>query len=449
MDDPISPTLPGLPDWSELAAPTISPPTMRPVADGAELLRDGLMVTLDGPDGRADDPLAVTAGYGLPEDPAEHVAQLAEIEALSRFAEIRKLALVADLVEAAPPVEREGRVVLGGDGTPAVPEFLHLEVGGALSLAPDRARLLISDALDLKWRHPRLWNQMIHGTIPVWRCQLVARRCHHLRGTIALWVDDRTGNVLPRLSWARAQRLLEGEIAAADPETADREEAARRRCRLDVFSRPGSATTAGVFGILDTTDAAQLDLTLSRMAAELAEAGDDDDLDTRRARALGLLARGGAPDRTPVVHLYVHATADGDIARVEGHGPLGRTALGDLLTRCRVRLTRVIDQGDSVPVDAYEIPDRMREQLVLAQPVEVVPYGTVAARRADLDHTVPWDRGGETKVPNLGPLGRTAHRARTHGGYVLTQPRPGEWHWQTPRGQRFVVTNRGTVRLRQ
>lgn len=448
MDERNAPPLPGLPDWPELTAE----PPARPVADGAPLLVDGVMVTLTGPDGADEDPVAVTAGYGLPEDPAEHIAQLADIEALTRFAEIRKLALLADLVEAAPPIARERRVPLGGDGTPPVPEFLHLEIGGALGLAPDRAKLLLGDALDLKWRHPRLWNRTVHAHLPVWRAQLIARRCHHLTAAQALWIDDRIGDVVPRLSWSRAQRLLDGEIAAADPAAHDREDQARHRRRVDLFPRPGTGAATGLFAILDTADATGLDQTLATIAADLAAAGDTTDLDTRRARALGLLARGnplsgGSP--TPVVHLYVHTTPDAHLARLEGHGPLGPTTLDRLLHGCRVRLTRVIDQADSTPADAYEIPERMREQLRLAQPVEIAPYGNLTARRTDLDHTVPWGQGGRTCPDNLGPLSRTAHRARTHGGYRLTQPRPGEWHWQTPRGQHFIVTNHGTIRLRQ
>jgi len=444
MDEETTPPLPGLPDGPDFFRPAPA----RPVADGAVLLRDGLMVTLTGQNGEEGDPVAVTAGYGLPEDPADHLTQLAEVEALARFAEIRRLALVADLVEAAGPVDREQLVPLGGEGTPAVPEFLHLEVGGALELAPDRARLLISDALDLKWRHPRLWNQMIHGRIPVWRAIQIARRCHHLPATAVVWIDDRIGDTLPGLSWARAQRLLAGEIAAADPAAADQEEQTRHRRRLDLYPRQGTAAATDVVGVLDTTDAAQLDQTLATMAAELAAAGDTTDLDTRRARALGLLARGQHPAQTPIVHLYVHTTPEADLARVEGHGPLAHTALDHLLTRCRVRLTRVIDHADSVPVDAYEVPDRIREQLILAQPVEVAPYATLTARRADMDHTIPWARGGPTTPDNLGPLSRTAHRARTHGGYLLTQPQPGHWHWTTPRGQHFIITNHGTIRLR-
>ncbi|WOQ17696.1 HNH endonuclease signature motif containing protein [Raineyella sp. W15-4] len=415
MDEDTSPVLPGLPGWPDFFRPAPA----RPVADGAPLLVDGLMVTLTGQNGEEGDPVAVTAGYGLPEDPADHLAQLAEVEALARFAEIRRLALVADLVEAAGPVDREQLVSLGGEGTPAVPEFLHLEVGGALELAPDRARQTISDALDLKWRHPRLWNQMIHGHLPVWRAVQVARRCHHLPAASVVWIDDRIGDTLPGISWARAQRLLEGEIAAAD-----------------------------VVGVLDTADAAQLDQTLATMAAELAAAGDTTDLDARRARALGLLARGQHPAQTPIVHLYVHTTPGADLARVEGHGPLAHTALGELLAGCRVRLTRVINHAESIPVDAYEVPDRIREQLILAQPVEVAPYATLTARHTDIDHTIPSARGGPTTPDNLGPLGRTAHRARTHGGYLSTQPQPGHWHWTTPRGQHFLITNHGTIRLR-
>jgi hypothetical protein len=411
-----------------------------------EVMADGCMLR-DTPDGP---PRAVLAGHGLPEDPADHIRQLEEVEALARFAEIRRVALVADLVEAAPPVDREQRIPCGGDGTPEVPEFLPMEIGAALGLPVERARLLVSDALDLKWRHPRLWNRMVEGDIPPWRALAVARMCHGLSGFQAIRVDEAVGDSLPGLAWARAKRLVEGHVAAADPAAAKARERARlNRRHVAVALRPGTTGAMDLFGVLDTADAVALDATLARMAGDLARGGDESDLDARRARALGLLARGSGPDAAPVARLYVHTWADSDVARVEGHGPLPVVELGWLLGGCRVRVTQVIDHRDSVPVDAYEVPDRMREQLTLAQPYEVAPFGSVPARRSDMDHTVPFARGGPTAPHNLGPLGRTSHRSRTHGGYLLSQPEPGRWLWRTPRGQCFEVTNRGSRRVRE
>ncbi len=448
MDEPlVDPVDDDPPDRDSDPDPTYDPAFFEPQDSPAlgDLMVDGCMLRED-PDGGP--PRAVAPGYGLPEDPADHIRQLQEVEALARFAEIRRVALVADLVEAAPPVEREELVACGGDGTPDVPEFLPLEIGGALGMTATRARMFVADALDLKWRHPRLWNRMVEGDIPPWRALVVARMCNGLTHFQAIRIDDAIGDTLPDLAWARAQRLVEGQIAAADPAAA----AARERSRLNrrhvgIALRPGTTGAMDVFGVLDTADARQLDTTLSRMAEDLARDGDESDLDTRRARALGLLARGEHPGSAPVVRLYVHTWVDSETVRVEGHGPLPVEELGRLLGRCKVRVTQVIDHRESIPVDAYEVPDRMREQLSLAQPYEVAPFGSVSARRSDLDHTVPYASGGLTEPDNLGPLGRTSHRARTHGGYRLSQPTPGRWRWETPRGQCFEVSNRGTRRV--
>ncbi len=429
---------PPLPPGSpELYLPRRPPPM-------GEFTRGGCL--LRGEDGQV---LAVSPGQGLPEDPDEHITELIEVESLARFAEIRRIALIADLMEAAPTVEDEHMVPGGAAGTPRIPEFIHLEVGAALQLAPERARTLIGDALNLKWRHPRLWNRMVAGEMPVWRCLEVSRRCMMLDHAQALWLDDRIGDTLPAVSWARAQRMVEGEIAAADPAAAAERERRQHRRRVGVARRPGSGTAMDLFGVLDAADALQLDATLGRMAAGLADAGDPDDLDARRARALGLLARGATPEQVPQVRLYVHVAEGGEIARAEGLGPVPLAELDRLTAGATIRVTQVIDHAASVPVDAYEVPDRMREQLVLAHPVEVAPYGSVTARHCDMDHTVPYVPGnpGQTRPDNLGPLGRTAHRARTLGGYRLRQDTPGVWLWSTPRGQTYQVSNQGTIRL--
>jgi hypothetical protein len=111
----------------------------------------------------------------------------------------------------------------------------------------------------------------------------------------------------------------------------------------------------------------------------------------------------------------------------------------------------VLDPTGVAPVDSYEIPDRMREALVLMRPVEVFPWGTLASREADADHTVPYRtparRGepGQTGLANLGPLGRSHHNAKTLGGWQLHQPEAGVYLWRTPTGHWSRVDSSGTA----
>ena len=111
------------------------------------------------------------------------------------------------------------------------------------------------------------------------------------------------------------------------------------------------------------------------------------------------------PDRArPRAVVYVHLSAEAlsagrGVARVEEVGPvlLGRLriVLGD---RCSISLKPVIDlPAGHIPVDSYEIPARLREQLQLRYPADVFPYAAAVCRRIDVDHTIAYlspDKGG-------------------------------------------------------
>jgi hypothetical protein len=120
---------------------------------------------------------------------------------------------------------------------------------------------------------------------------------------------------------------------------------------------------------------------------------------------------------------------------------------------CRFVVKPVLDLARQAPVDGYEIPDAMREQVHLRTPAEVFPYSGATGRRVDLDHTIPYqpvdDSGppGQTSPGNLGPLGRRAHRAKTHGGWQVQQPFPGIYLWRSPTGRHYLVDHTGTRRI--
>ncbi len=188
------------------------------------------------------------------------------------------------------------------------------------------------------------------------------------------------------------------------------------------------------------------------------------------AAAFGrVLARLGAkaldglrPRAVLYLHLAEEALQGGPgchVVRAEDHGPLSVRQLREWLSTTwgtdHVEVRPVLDPGGITPLDGYEVPSRLREALQLASPFEVFPYGTLASRHADLDHTVPYaglrarppddhPPPGQTRLENLGPLGRGHHRAKTMGGFTLHQPLPGMYLWRTPTGHWFHVDNQGT-----
>jgi hypothetical protein len=172
---------------------------------------------------------------------------------------------------------------------------------------------------------------------------------------------------------------------------------------------------------------------------------------TRTARTGGGRLR---PGQTEIyVHLTDHTLATGTgVLRVEGLGPLLADQLAELVGHGPYTVKPVIDLHDAVSVDAYEIPDRIRERVKLTHPVELFPYGSQETRRTmDLDHLQPYDPAGppgQTSTDNLAPLGRFGHRVKTHAhGWTVRRLDPKTLEWTTPHGFTFHVDPTGTHRV--
>jgi hypothetical protein len=139
------------------------------------------------------------------------------------------------------------------------------------------------------------------------------------------------------------------------------------------------------------------------------------------------------------------------IARAAAGDAMCFTAITLLGTRCTINLKPVIDlPAGHIPIDSYEIPASLREQLLLRYPADVFPYAAAVSRRIDADHTSPYlspDRGGppgQTRIGNLGPYVRRNHNRKTHGRWQVRQPEPGTWLWRSPRGRIYLVNSIGT-----
>ena len=173
----------------------------------------------------------------------------------------------------------------------------------------------------------------------------------------------------------------------------------------------------------------------------------------RRRRGGG---RGTASAGRPV--LYVHlsdltlATGDG-VVRVDGDrtlhdlGPMLATQLTELLGHDRFVIKPVIDLHDRISVDAYEIPDRIRERLQLTYPRCYFPWCNLPATRADLDHIDAYDDTGppdQTSTDTLGPGCRLHHRLKTHGGWTCHRLPDGAFEWTSPHRHRYRVDHTGT-----
>lgn len=390
----------------------------------------------------------------------------------------------------------------GGVGAPKVGEFAAAELGTLQGMTTNGAAAQMADALDLRHRFPRLWSRVCAAEVRVWKARKVAQTTRHLDVAAAAIVDARVCGPITSVSGARFETILEAAVIEADPAQA----AARARLwEADRFVRSGTARQNGLKVIVaraNAGDVAWFMATLNRLAEILLVEGDLTSADVRRSRAIGIIGQpvlalsmlqrhahpmadesgtSDEPEATevepdkhvslrtdgpgvdpsaarPRVVLYVHLsegclTRPG-VVRMEGHGPITTDQLRRLFegTACSVSVRPVVDR-DPTPVDAYEIPQGIREAVWLRDAGEMFPYGASTSRAMDLDHTRPFVSSalggppGQTGPANLGLLSRSHHRLKTFSRWKVHQPSPGIFLWRSPQGAVHLVCGAGTIPL--
>lgn len=400
---------------------------------------------------------------------------------------------------------------IGADGTRLVEEHLPLEVAAALGISATAAIWLIRDVVNLAARHPRVWQRVQAGMFRLWRARTIAQvvEAAGLDRLEAQAVDRQIADAVGRVGWRRLSHLLRAAMMQIAPGKLRAQAEQSRAARyVRVGALPDDPASSYLAGRLDTAAARDFDDLLDRLADGLAVRGEDGDHDLLRARAVGVLATtpreaidllepitagvgtkvrpatgadpsSGSLDARDAAHtpaagstsvgsggahrkrrkrrphqFYIHLPAAPSmdaVAEVETLGPVLADQLIAIIGDRPVKVTPVlrINNTDEPAVDSYAIPRRIREHVQVRDRFDVFPYGTCPARACDLDHTVPFVEGelGQTRPSNLGPSTRRGHRAKTHGGWRLDQPRPGVFWWTSPRGQTYRISPDGTSNL--
>jgi hypothetical protein len=86
----------------------------------------------------------------------------------------------------------------------------------------------------------------------------------------------------------------------------------------------------------------------------------------------------------------------------------------------------------------YAVPERLREYIVARDRTCRFPGCGTSANRCQIDHAIPWSRGGETNRDNLGALCIRHHQLKTHGGWNITESDShGGCTWLSPQGRQY------------
>lgn len=406
--------------------------------------------------------------------------RLVDADIAVRHAQADRLVAVAELIDAYPapaPMDTpaaERVVAAGAEGAGAVGEFVALEVGTLLGLGEPAAWSLVHDVANLRARHPLLWTAVAGLQVEAWQARKVTQACQELSAKAARWVDAKLEAVWGTAPWPRIRRRLQGLVAAADTDLAARRAEIARRDRFVSIRHLGDSTSV-LTARLDTAAALSFDAAIRMITDQMIHEGATEPLPMLRARALELLATPQTPGKhptnpsphLPLADVVVHISAedlDADttgtgVARVAARGgdvgPVLIGQLAHLLGHHRIRVLPVTDLNGDPAVDAYEIPERIRRQLVIREDCSVFPFSAARSRAADLDHTIAYRRStpgspappAQTRVSNLGPLARREHRAKTAGLWTLTQPAPGVYEWTNRTGRSWRVIRGRAIRL--
>ena len=306
---------------------------------------------------------------------------------------------------------------IAGEGCPAVSEFCIAEFGAVVGLSTVSAKHYLGQSLELAHRLPRLWRRVHAGKCPAWKARRIAETTIHadLAPEATAFVDRQVAHFAHRLGTAAVDRLVDEAIARFHPDRAaraarDAQDARRVTIEDDQVSFHG---TMRIDAELDLADALDFRDAVARGAKAREQLGSQESLDVRRAKAVGDMARrqlaidlAAGRDTRPAtstsppalpsareVVLHVHL-ADALDARGDVPGSLDRIAkienghhlvlLEQIKAWCtdshtRVTVRPVIDLNERIWVPGYDIPERLREQVVLRD------------ERRNLDsHATPW-----------------------------------------------------------
>ncbi|CAN5555262.1 hypothetical protein BH11ACT8_BH11ACT8_17100 [soil metagenome] len=364
-------------------------------------------------------------------------------------------------------------------GIPPVAWDAPAAFAAAIGMSTTGGKRYLRDALILRHRLRRVWEVLMAGEMPLWRARRIAERVAGLPADVVDAIDAAVAPVAARAGVVTIERLIAEQLQRLHAESREMDDEEERQTSHGVSLEvpPGIQGSGNAYLQVwgDYQDLHDFDRAVARVAEELRVRGSDDSLGARRGRAVGILADPqaasafldrtdldapeGAPKPAKQIVLYLHLSR----AAVAGLDPVGRCEGLDLplleqqirrwcgRTDAHLTVRPVIDLEDHHQVDAYEVPDRLREQVILLHGRCVFPYCRAKARNADCDHTTPFDpvdpAAGPTCSCNLAPLCRHHHRLKTHTAWRYVRLDATTYRWTDPHGLTYVRDRAGTRTL--
>jgi hypothetical protein len=120
-------------------------------------------------------------------------------------------------------------------------------------------------------------------------------------------------------------------------------------------------------------------------------------------------------------------------------GPPGAACMASWLGGLRMEFLAAGHCDHGRESAGYRPSRSLRHLIQIRQPTCSGPGCRRPSQDCDLDHAVPYDRGGRTCECNVHPAHRRHHRAKQAYGWYVEQPEPGILHWTLPHGRTYIT----------
>lgn len=327
--------------------------------------------------------------------------------------------------------------------------YVAEEIACALSLTVRGAENRLDLALRLHDALPETQQAWERGDLDWPRVNVIAERTAILDVEQAGAVESAIVPNAINKTTGQLRRLIDRAVIAADPAAATARHDTARLGR-DVTVRPIEDGMAILSATLSVEEAILAEKALTRLA-ENAPKGDPRSIGQRRADTLMNLITTSTPQPTlrpsakPLIQIVVAADTLAGVnenpADLDGYGPIP----AELTRRLAADATwqRILtDPASGAILDVgrtkYRPPQALADYVTVRERVCGFPPCQRDARRCQIDHAIPYEKGGRTSPDNTGPLCTRHHLLKTHTDWTIARQRDGTVRWTSPTGHQYV-----------
>ncbi len=325
--------------------------------------------------------------------------------------------------------------------------WVREEVGCALRLSAVTAQRRLAVAETLTGTLAETGRALRRGRISYLHAMTLAEATYGLDDDTAVAVEARVLRRANGQTLAEFKRSVRRAVHALDPARVE-EQRAQAMTERRVCISPRDDGMTELWALLPAEGAAAV-MTAVDALASVTSATDPRTTDQRRADALVDLGVAALHDpllpkaqgMRPAVHVTVALSTllglDEQPGELAGHGPIpasvARRLAADHTGTWRRLLTdpatnTLLDYGRST----YRPPRDLTDFVVARDQSCAFPGCSRNAARGDLDHRIPYNKGGTTSSENLAALCRRHHRLKHEADWQLARTTNGAYRWTSP-----------------